>query len=241
MISIIYSETCCRVLEVEFNTFLAMLQLEGLDYREITKNPDSTKNYELFVGRLFEGGLEALCIEYPVFARQLVHRIEQWIEVTTEFHERLTNDIFELRAQLGVPETSRVARLKPGLSDPHDNGRTVIVTEFDSGHKLVYKPKDLGPDAGYFELAGWLNNKGAPHPFKLLHVVNKSDYGWIEFAQYEPINHEEGASCFYLRSGSLLALLYALDGLDFHHENVIACGEYPTPIDFETIVQHSAK
>jgi type 2 lantibiotic biosynthesis protein LanM len=235
------SETCCRVLEVEFNTFLAMLQLEGLDYREIIKNPDSTKNYELFVGRLFEGGLEALCIEYPVFARQLVHRIEQWIEVTTEFHERLANDISELRTQLGVPEASRVARLKPGLSDPHDNGRTVIVTEFDTGHKLVYKPKDLGPDAGYFELAGWLNNKGAPHPFKLLHVVNRSDYGWIEFAQYEPINHEEGAARFYLRSGSLLALLYALDGLDFHHENVIACGEYPTPIDFETIVQHSAK
>ena len=75
----------------------------------------------------------------------------------------------------------------------------------------------------------------------MLHVVKRPDYGWIEFAQYEPITEEQGASRFYLRSGSLLALLYALDGLDFHHENVIACGEHPTPIDFETIVQHTAK
>jgi len=235
------AESCGRVLEVEFNTYLALLQLEGLDYREIISNSDSTQYYQIFINRLFDGGLETICCEYPVFARHLVHRVGQWIEIAVEFGERLSTDIEDLRDQLGIPESSRVSHLKPGLSDPHDNGRTVIVAEFETAHKVVYKPKDLGPDAGYFDLVQWLNERGTPYDFKLLHIVQRPDYGWIEFAKQEAIRDEQGASRFYLRSGSLLALLYSLDGLDFHHENVIACNEYPTPIDFETIVQHEAK
>ncbi len=29
-------------------------------------------------------------------------------------------------------------------------------------------------------------------------------------------------------------------GIDFHYENLIACGEYPVPVDLETIYHHSA-
>ena len=45
------AESCGRVLEVEFNTYLALLQLEGLDYREIISNSDSTQYYQNFINR----------------------------------------------------------------------------------------------------------------------------------------------------------------------------------------------
>ncbi len=34
-----------------------------------------------------------------------------------------------------------------------------------------------------------------------------------------------------------LALFYALEATDFHHENLIAEGEHPVPIDLETLFQ----
>ena len=42
---------------------------------------------------------------------------------------------------------------------------------------------------------------------------------------------------FYMRQGVYLALLFALEATDFHHENLIAVGEYPVLIDLETIFQ----
>ena len=96
--------------------------------------------------------------------------------------------------------------LKPGLSDAHDNGRAVILVEFETAQKLIYKPKTLGPDVAYFELARWLNKKGAPYSFRLLQIIEKERHGWMEFAENAAINEHEGASRFYLRAGSLLAL-----------------------------------
>jgi type 2 lantibiotic biosynthesis protein LanM len=40
---------------------------------------------------------------------------------------------------------------------------------------------------------------------------------------------------FYRRQGAYLALFYALAAIDFHHENLIAQGEYPIPIDLEAL------
>ena len=235
------SETCGRVLELEFNTFLALLQIEGLDYRVIRTNYRSREHYQRFIYQLFDGGFGKICREYPVFARHLTHRVVQWIDIAVEFNARLSNDVDELQRKFEIPKSSRVEHLKPGLSDAHDDGRTVILVEFERTQRLVYKPKDLGPDIAHFELARWLNEKGAPYSFKLLKIIEKKNYGWMEFAENDSINRREGASRFYLRAGSLLALFYALDAVDFHHENVIACGEYPIPIDCETIVQHRAR
>ncbi len=235
------SETCGRVLEVEFNSYLALLQLQDLDYKAIQNDVDSREYYHQFIDYLFQEGLEAIFCEYPVLARHLTHRVDQWIEIAVEFTRRLSDDFDDLRTRLGMLDSSRVVHLKPGLSDSHDNGRNVMLIEFETGDKVVYKPKELGLDFGYFQLVQWLNENGAPFEFKILQEIEKSGYGWKEFAEQGSITTLDGASRFYLRSGALLALFYALDGVDFHHENVVACGEFPTPIDCETIVQHQPR
>ena len=49
---------------------------------------------------------------------------------------------------------------------------------------------------------------------------------------------EEEIRRYYRRTGHLLCLVYALNGSDFHYENLIADGEHPVPIDLETICHH---
>nr|UAL14794.1 DUF4135 domain-containing protein [Bacillus paralicheniformis] len=60
-------------------------------------------------------------------------------------------------------------------------------------------------------------------------------YGWQEFVPYEKCTHEDEVSRFYYRQGAYTALFYILGSSDFHAENIIAHGEYPVPIDLETL------
>src|SRR5207245_83246 len=40
---------------------------------------------------------------------------------------------------------------------------------------------------------------------------------------------------FYQRTGALLAVFYSLNATDLHFENLIACRDYPVPVDLETL------
>ena len=137
------SESCSRILELEFNSYLALTQLEHLEYRVIRNNSRSKAYYKQFVSKLLNNGLKQLCCDYPVFARHLVHCIERWIDNTSEQCSRLAEDESDLADVFDIPKNAQVIHVLPGLSDAHDKGRTVALVEFDSGHKIIYKPKDI--------------------------------------------------------------------------------------------------
>ncbi|MFB2920440.1 type 2 lanthipeptide synthetase LanM family protein [Aerosakkonema funiforme] len=126
--------------------------------------------------------------------------------------------------------------IKPSLSDPHNSGYTVIALTFESGLKLVYKPKGLGVEAAYTQFLTWCNQQGIPLQFKVLKVCDRQTYGWVEYVEHLPCEDEAAAQRFYQRSGMLLALLYALRVVDCHRENLIANGEHLVLIDMESIM-----
>lgn len=236
------SELSSRVLEVEFNAFFACLQFTGITYNASSRDKSSRKHYLDFIKKMCDGGLPPLFKEYPVLARRLAIRLDQWVQLVGEFVARLRADLADIRKMFfEEKDIGKVTDLEPGLSDSHRQGRTVIVVTFESGAKLVYKPKDMGLEEDYFQFADWLNTRGSPLDFKVLKVLNRGSYGWVEFVAASPMEDEEQARRFYQRSGMLLCLIYACDGLDFHNENVLACREYPVPIDLETIFHHRVK
>jgi type 2 lantibiotic biosynthesis protein LanM len=121
----------------------------------------------------------------------------------------------------------------------------VIGVGFTSGLKLIYKPKDLGLDVAYFKLLDWCNQHfietgsfASLQPFKLLKVLNRSNYGWVEVVEYLPCQNQEEIKHYYQRAGQLLCLLYVLGANDCHNENLIACGEHPVLVDLETLMHH---
>jgi type 2 lantibiotic biosynthesis protein LanM len=116
-----------------------------------------------------------------------------------------------------------------------------MVLTFATGRKLVYKPKDLGTEEAYIELLAWLNERGAPLPFKLLKIMNCSSHGWVEFVEHIPCRNAEEVRRFYRRAGMLLCLGYALEGADWHFENLIASGEHPVVVDMEALLHHRAR
>jgi len=61
--------------------------------------------------------------------------------------------------------------------------------------------------------------------------------GWVEFVTQQGCMTSAEVSRFYIRQGAYLAILYALEGTDFHYENLIAAGEHPILVDLETLFQ----
>jgi len=185
----------------------------------------------------------ALFEEYPVLARQIVTCINHWVNVNVEFVEHLTKDWQELKGLFSPAEDpGAITEIKGGAGDLHRQGRSVIVVKFSSGFQIVYKPHSLAVDVQFQKLLTWLNKRGDHPPFRTLKILNRETYGWVEFVKAQECSSEDGIARFYERQGGYLALLYALQAVDFHFENLIASGEHPVLIDLESLFhQQSAE
>ena len=184
-----------------------------------------------------DGALEVLA-QYPVLARQIVLRLRQWQEGAAEFLRHLAEDAATLSErfhdgrELGLLEVARGA-----VSDPHRGGRGVFLLGFDSGFRVVYKPKSMRIETAFQGLQKWINDQGFKPALRILEVLDRDDHGWMEFVDAAPCEDEAALHRFYRRQGGYLALLYVLEATDFHQENLIAAGEHPVPVDLETLMQ----
>jgi class II lanthipeptide synthase len=178
----------------------------------------------------------ALWQEYPVLARQVVNCIRQWVTNSLELLERLCADWPRLR-QTFSPEDDPgpLTRLGSEAGDRHRDGRTVIVLEFRSGLRLVYKPRAMALAVHFQKLLSWLNAYSHDLPFRTTQILDCGTYGWMEFITASPCASRQEVERFYQRQGGYLALLYAIEATDFHLENLIAAGEHPVLIDLETL------
>src|SRR5207248_6737257 len=70
--------------------------------------------------------------------------------------------------------------------------------------------------------------------------IARDGYGWTEFIDHAGCADDEGCERFFRRAGAWLALDYCSASSDMHHENMIAMGEHPVPIDLEMILQATA-
>ncbi len=178
---------------------------------------------------------------YPVLARDACRLAGQWVETSLEMMARFAADHDEISRRLHHPgagtEPGPVVSVRTGLSDRHDGGRSVAILTFASGSSLVYKPKSLAIDHHLRILIARINDWGGGPPLRCPAVVDRGGYGWMEHVAARPCETPEEVERFHERQGAWLALFYGLEATDFHHENLIAEGEHPVPIDLETLFQ----
>ena len=161
-----------------------------------------------------------------------------WVQAQMEFLQRLETDREEIeRVFFDGLRCGRVTAIASDLSDRHNQGRSVVCVTFESGIKLIYKPRNIGVEGWYFSLLGWLNDLDAPSPFKVLETVQKNEYGWIQFADHRYCRSKHERRSYYRNAGALLCVLYILRARDCHFQNLIACGVHPVLIDAETLFQ----
>lgn len=217
-----------RTLVLELN----VARLQGL-----LKGETPQERFESFIQRLRQRDVAfALLEEYPVLARQLLLHINHISYFSLEFITHLCQDWHILQRALGTNKTSdKLSQLEGNLGDKHRGGRSVLIATFTSGWKVVYKPKSLAIDVHFQELLSWLNQRGNHPTLQTLNVLNRGDYGWVEFVTAQGCKTTAELERFYERQGAYLAILYALGATDFHFENLIAAGEHPILLDLEAL------
>lgn len=235
---------CANALEHEYKLFCLSTQ-PGLSILNdlLAGGSIAENNARRFANSLRADGLAGFFGGYPVLARLVTTCIQDWVESLSEFFRRLQSDMPAIAKVFGYNdvELQNVTAGSMGLSDRHNHGRTVIDLTFNGGLRLIYKPRQLSLDVAYYRLLLWLNDQTGVLDSKILRVIEREGYGWVEYVAHCPCSDEEAVGRYYMRAGGLLAVFYLLGGGDAHFENVIACGEYPVLIDLETALQADVK
>ncbi|MGE5177614.1 MAG: type 2 lanthipeptide synthetase LanM family protein [Bacteroidota bacterium] len=173
--------------------------------------------------------------EYPVLVLGALEIIESWRRESLALADRLWMDWKELRPAFFAFDPGLLTAVRTGMGDPHRRGQSVAILEFESGARLVYKPRPMEADRHFQELLAWLAARGAPD-HRTVRILDRGDYGWMEYVEAEPCGDEAAVLRYHHRLGSLLAVLYAFGGVDVHFENLIAAGEQPVAIDLESLL-----
>lgn len=217
-----------RILVLEMNVLRVQGKLDG-------ETPEL--RFQDFMRRLRDPVFaEDILLEYPLLAKDAVRAVDNWVAARVEFASRLVSDIDEVVRTFAVDgELGTVAEVRFGAGDSHRGGRSVGVVRFSGGARIVYKPRGLRVDVHFQQLLEWLNARGAEPTYRSMQVIDRGDYGWVEFIDSHPCRSRDELQRFYQRQGGYLALLHSLAAVDFHYENLIAAGEHPVLVDLEAL------
>ena len=226
----------CRVLERILRPTLA-LELNIARLQGELSGPTPQARFAAYAERLRRPeGVRPLVAEYPVLFRLAATRLESWVSTSLEMVERFYADWEAIGATFfSGEEPGGLVRIEAGQRNTKRGGRSVAVFAFDSGLKIVYKPRSLALEDHFQDVLTWLNACGQQPTFRTLAVLDRGTYGWVEWVDAAECASEAEVQRFYQRQGAYLALLYALEATDFHMSNVIAAGEHPLLIDLEAL------
>jgi len=216
---------------LEFNAFRCAY--EAIHFQNASSTPEVVK--KKFLGQRPYDRLMSLFRKFPVLAEVWSRLICQWCESTSELLARVDADNQRLSRTFfrGQP-LGQIADLCAGLSDPHNQGRTVMRVRFRSG-SIIYKPRSGRGEKEWFNLVSYLNGASFRPKMTAAQVLCRDGYCWMQEVKFGPCKDQAAARRFYKRLGGMIAAAYLLKAVDCHRDNVIASGEYPVLVDAETL------
>jgi type 2 lantibiotic biosynthesis protein LanM len=219
---------CARVLALE----LAAARLQGpLD----DVGPGDRRC--AFFTRLAEPARRsALFDEYPLLLERIDGAVDDWARFVARFLAHLKDDPSRLAAGMpGHRHDDRLVDIAAPGGDPHAGGSVVLVLRYESGRRIVYKPRPGALDVHFSALLRWIEARAPGWSFRTPHTLHAGDHSWSEFIEARPCREPAELARFYRHQGRLLAILHAIDAADLHFENIVAAGEHPVLVDLEAL------
>ena len=227
----------------ELSSYGALAALQDFQHFHATAgnlsdSDNSSFAYQCFVSENLKDGLVCFASKFPVLARQLAQVADTWVKTTANLFHRLFLDRSELESTFGGSfAVSEIETIVPALSDRHQGGGTVVRLIFRSGVSIIYKPRTVQLEYTYNQFLVWLSEQGLDVAPKNLTVIDREDYGWIEYVRSEPLEETTDLVTYFRKSGAVIAVAFVLRGRDLHMENLIASRDGPVLVDMEMIFQ----
>lgn len=238
-----FGDLCVQVIEVLYQMSYRVLVMETHTAKEAGllkgDTPEERGKYFKTVLLHSQSFLEAMYDEYSVLTILFIKKLEQMTAFIAEVIHNFEENKADIEASLnGGASYGKIVDISYDAGDTHNNGKTVIVLNFENQKKLVYKPREMTVEQRFNDFIYWLNETMPKESLLSLEVagIHRGDHcGWVSFVEATPCENIEEVKRYYQRVGQILALSYVLGAKDFHHENVIASGEHPVIIDLETL------
>jgi lantibiotic modifying enzyme len=179
--------------------------------------------------------LMSLFKNFPVLAKLWSLLISQWCDQIAELLLRFSADRVALsRTFFAARPVDKIDDIRPGLSDPHNRGRTVMFLTCKAG-SIIYKPRSGHGEREWFSFIRYLNARCLRPKLRAARVLCREGYCWMEEIRSASCKNRAAARRFYQRLGATIAAVYLLRAVDCHRDNVIASGEYPVLVDAEAL------
>lgn len=179
--------------------------------------------------------IRRLCVQYPEMKRLLLLQIASVTEQLKRITVRMEQDREALNKQFFSENPFiKIEKVESNLSDSHKGGQTVAKVYLDNQRILIYKPRNLEKDKYFFELYELFCAQG-DLSLKKVPVLARESYSWEAYIERSSCKSEAQVKRYFERMGILLFLCWLMDVSDMHGENIAADGEYPLPIDLETL------
>ncbi len=170
---------------------------------------------------------------YPVYERWCSLSVHNFCNTICQLFDDLKEDASAIRTTFGIEDPLIPIAIEFNLGDSHRGGKSVVLLEYSSGKKMVYKPRDISVDNHFAQLLCYIQDCTG-FSFRLPKMIASKKHGWAEYIEYNVCADLEDVMEYYNRLGGILAILYSLNATDFHYENIICDGSYPVLIDLES-------
>lgn len=228
-----------RYIDIGLRTFVYDLHVEK-EKLNFSESMDEKEGFQYYILERFntKEKLEGFFDSYPVLTRLLAEIIDFQLVNFQELLQALSESENDLQQILQVNLPVHITSIKMGAGDSHDRGKSVAILTFDEKKDIVYKPKNLEIGERFDTFVRGIKELDETLDFYLTTKIVKESYSFEERLIYSECRSKEEVNYYYYQFGQIIALVYLLNGNDFHLENVLAYGKYPVLIDLETIVQN---
>ena len=176
-----------------------------------------------------------LLAQYPVLVRRCIGIASSWEQASRSLLARIAVSESKLISVFFANEHPGALASVEVSGDVHNRGQATHILSFESGARLVYKPRPMAMERCYYDFVAWLNDRGLDPELKVVRTLDEGAFGWMEFVPVAPCGTHAEINRFFARIGTHLALTSLLGGTDLHSDNVVAHGEHPVPADLETL------
>jgi type 2 lantibiotic biosynthesis protein LanM len=213
-----------------------VLELAVAGRVRLLKGDTPEARFAFFCECLKDPGFAARLLgQYPVLVRRCIAIASVWEAASRSLLARLAASEAKLISTFFDNKHPGPLTSVEASGDVHGRGQATHVLTFESGAKLVYKPRPIAMERCYYDLIAWLSDRGLDPELRVVRTLDEGAFGWMEFVPVAPCGTRAQVNRFFVRMGAHLALTSLLGGTDLHSENVIAHGEHAVPVDLETL------
>lgn len=181
--------------------------------------------------------LEGLFHRYPVLEEVLFQTLTFYVRNISEIIEHLSLDREDLNAQFFEDNPfNKVRHIAGSGSDTHCENRMVYKVELDNGEVLYHKPR-RNEGIHFFNDLYTRIGESCGLSVYVTPVFMRAGYAWEKDVSYRACDTEQQTEDYFKRLGMILCICHLCHTSDMHYENIIAHGEYPVLIDYETLIQ----